>query len=173
MHLHIDNQIWDFDLDLLRDVTSPIDTRITEVEVHELADALGDLERLEHLVGLGFVACQAYLTSTLATLSIGRDYRQAAFDAGPRHTSGLAVAAILNHGANYWKHHPEWEVEERSKRGQHARAALDSIGYPAESDYPLANVLYELVRPQPTSFAALIPQLEAWRDALRRRGDTT
>jgi hypothetical protein len=96
----------DFDFPQLQEIATTLDGLLDEVqreiEVSEDPDGMGVLDRGEAIVGLGFVACQNYLVTRK-----GRRTKNV-YDMGPFHGSQLHIARIVNEGANYWKHHPEW-----------------------------------------------------------------
>jgi hypothetical protein len=61
--------IWDQYLEMLTGVLRVLDRELATIldgwqDATEEADALGYFDRAEHITGLGFVACQAYMTAT-------------------------------------------------------------------------------------------------------------
>ena len=158
----------DYDLELLVDVASVFDRQLEGIARKstecEDPDAFGYFDRAEHITGLGFVACQAYMAATYGYLRIAKPF---ALTVGPRHASGRAVAELINHAANYWKHNSAWPLEKNERRQKQVIEAFDDIGFPVGTDYPLSGVLMELSAPHEPSFRTLATLLEAWRNELR------
>lgn len=158
----------DFGLALLAEVLCVIDRRVETIindrpDASE-ADALGDLDRIEHAVGLGFVTCQVYLTTTYGSLGFDK---AKALAVGPRVRSGQSLASLVNHAANYWKHQGEWGLERGTARQERTREAFDDLGCPVDLDYPLQGILRRLAAPEIASLTPLVPLLMRWRDDLR------
>jgi|SRR4029077_17410650 hypothetical protein len=84
---------------------------------------------------------------------------------GPTHRSGLTIAEIANHAANYWKHQDEWRSEKKTKQQERTEAAIGSVGA-LPSDYPMTQVLTELTGDY--DFKPLLHDLAAWHDELCR-----
>ena len=96
------------------------------------------LDRAEHITGLGFAACQAYVTATHGVMNVGKSK---AFAFGPCHGSGQRIVEIVNHAANYWKHREEWHLDKSSARQNRIRNAFEAIGFSVDLDYPLSGVI--------------------------------
>ena len=161
-----DGRILDLDLQFLREFVRLLDTHLQQLEEETALvsdpDGCGVYDAAEHIVGLGFTACQGYLAATYGDLQMKKEE---ALKVGPGHRSGYTIAALVNHAAHFWKHHEEWSLNPNSPaqaRTQAALAALDIEG----SDYPLTRGLAALVLPTRGRFHALLSHLEAWRDAL-------
>jgi hypothetical protein len=166
-----DGAICDWDLDLLADIVLVIDkqlvTTLGDWQNSAEAEALGYFDRAEHIMGLGFVACQAYITATCGCLNVTKDR---ALSVGPRLNTGQRIVQIVNHAANYWKHHDEWHLE---RTPAHAARILDAFGAlaPDHVEYPLSGILTVLVDPEPATFKPLVAMLANWRDELRQLSD--
>ena len=168
MFLIKENSVLDFDLDLLVEILTVIDSQLDTIlrgwnDAAE-ADEFGYFDRAEHIAGLGFVACQAYMTSTYGFMNVEKPK---ALASGPRHKPGQTVVEIINHAANFWKHYDEWHLEKGTTRHDRIIAAFETLGSPVDLDYPLNGILAELVDPQPASFKPLVVKLARWRDDLR------
>jgi hypothetical protein len=165
MFIRLSSDIIDYDLQMLKEILHLLDTQLRRIdrEAEEYPDpeGFGFYDLGEATIGLGFVACQQYLSATYGWLSLPK---KSALLAGPKHYSGLSIAEIINHSANYWKHCEEWQV--LGKPSKRTGNALQKLGFTFETDYVLSNVLAEVVSPGPTCLRSLIPHLEAWRDAL-------
>lgn len=165
MLLKTSSGLIDYDLDLLADVIHVIDEQLEKI-VHRSSsvvdpDAMGYFDRAEHIIGLGFVACQAYMSSTYGFLRVPK---QVALTRGPRHSCGRTLANLVNHAANYWKHNSEWPLEKSHRQKAKIIAAFEAIGFPVGTDYPLRGVLTELAAPHEASFAPIVATLETWRN---------
>ena len=160
----------DLDLDLLQQLVRIIDQHLElmaqeSVEVDD-PDSFGYFDRMEHLTGLGFVACQTYMSSICGSLRIEK---QKALAIGPMHSSGQTKAQIINSAANYWKHNSEWILEKSDRQRKRIEETVDLVGFPINTDYPLSGVLTELAFPELAAFQPIVAALEAWRDELRNK----
>jgi hypothetical protein len=168
MFLICEEVVWDPDLDMLEEMLAVVDAQLESVqrdsENTSEADQLGYFDRAEHVTGLGFVACQAYLTATYGFLKLKK---LGALSVGPRHASGQPIAEIINHAANFWKHHEEWQLDKSQGQQDRIRQAFATVGFPADLDYPLSGILAELTAPQAAAFKPLVSRLEAWREEVR------
>jgi hypothetical protein len=127
-------------------------------------DALGVFEELESLLGLGFVACQQYLTRTSSWMKVKK---RAALAVGPKHPTGFTIAQIINDAANFWKHEPEWPGDEMSNnQWRKTKLAIEKVIGGPPGDYPVSRVLAKLTNGA-VKFKPLLPRLAAWRDELR------
>jgi hypothetical protein len=159
----------DFDLDLLQQLVRIIDQHLElmaqeSVQVDD-ADSFGYFDRMEHLVGLGFVACQTYMSSVCGFLRIEKPK---ALIVGPVHSSGQTKVQIINSAANYWKHNSEWTFEKSDRQRKRIEDTFDLVGFPINTEYPLSGVLTELVTPELAAFQPIIAVLVTWRDELRK-----
>lgn len=159
--------LFDYDLELLKDIVAPIDHYLEAIiqksrEVDD-PDSLGYFDRAEHIIGLGFVACQTYIITLCGYLRVRK---QDAFSFGPKHQSGQTVVQIANHAANYWKHNGERIMEKNEKQRKYVEKAFAALGFPVGTDYPLSGILAEITHPQPVKFVSLIGLLTDWKDEL-------
>ena len=143
---------------------------ILQEQINQSADPdqEGLLDRSEYLLGMGFVACQRYLTSTYGQ----HDWqKQPALEIGPHHNCGEPVARILNAAANYFKRSDDWDrsaVIERDsslleQKQRRTMSVIESVT--PWCDYTHAILLHELTGPT-SRFTALLPLLESWREKL-------
>ena len=162
----VDGTIFDFDLQFLREVAQLLDAQLKRLEAEakkvEDPDGFGVFDSAEHIVGLGFTACQNYLVATYGSLRVRKDK---ALGVGPKHRGGCTIAALVNHAANFWKHHDEWSLNPNDSRQARTMAGLATVGIEPDG-YPLAHLLAALVLPTSDQFQALLSHLEAWRDAV-------
>jgi len=159
--------IIDFDLDLLKQLINIIDYQLEIISQKasnvDDADSLGYYDSAEHITGLGFVACQTYMSSVYGYLKIDKQH---ALSLGPLHSSGQTKVQIINHVANYWKHNNEWSLEKEDNRRKQIEKAFESVGFPVNTDYPISGVLYKIVYPDRATFEPIITILELWRNEL-------
>ncbi len=124
------------------------------------ADSFGYFDSAEHVIGLGFVACQTYMATVYGYLKIEK---QKALAAGPRHSGGHTKVQIINHAANYWKHNNEWALDRTTARRQMIEKAFESVGFPVGTEYPLSGVLTEVASPEGAAFQPILQILELWK----------
>ena len=138
--------------------------RLPEDGDWEELDAFGSLDQAEFVTGLGFVACQAYLTDTAQRAGIPKS---SALSRGPEHTAGHPFVAIVNAAANCWKHRVEWsEVDPR--RDQKLTAKLiGSLGIEVRQEYVCSHTLAALLRPLPVRLEGICPFLSSWYEGLK------
>ncbi|MGA2706589.1 MAG: hypothetical protein ABSH35_36730 [Isosphaeraceae bacterium] len=162
------NIVYDPDLDILAGVLEVIDRQLATVrdgcDDPELADQFGFFDRAEHIIGLGFVACQAYLTATYGFLNIDKPE---ALTVGPVHPTGQRIVRIVNDAANFWKHHAEWHRDTSPAKHKQIQDTFTAVGFPVALDYPLSGILSVFVGPGGAAFKPLVAKLAAWRDDLR------
>jgi hypothetical protein len=160
----------DFDLDLLKQLVRILDHHLVvmyqEAAQEEDLDSFGYYDNAEHITGLGFVACQTYMSSVCGFYKIKK---RKALSVGPKHSSGQTKVQIIHDAANYWKHNSEWSFEKSDKRRNFIEKTFESMGFPVGTDYPLCGVLAEIVSPEKAAFKPIIPILELWRDELRKK----
>lgn len=159
-------RVSDLELDFLEKhlllINAQIDTVVADAKGCGDPDAFGVLDDIESLVGLGFVACQRYLTAAYGCTKLTKS---TALAVGPTHRSGLTIAEIANHAANYWKHQDEWRSEKKTKQQERTESAIGSVGG-LPSDYPMTQVLTELTGDY--DFKSLLHDLAAWHGELCR-----
>lgn len=109
----------DFDLDLFWDVAEPLNAKIQGLLAcgdAELAYTLDYGETIKQLLGVALAAAQVYIA---AISNYHGTSKEETLDLGPTHTSGHAIARLVNHGANFWKYADEWNwdaLTDRAKR---------------------------------------------------------
>jgi hypothetical protein len=162
-YIHMGNVRLRYEIGLIKDLILMIDEKLADLlersnDVDD-PDALGYFDSAEQLTGLGLVACQTYMTAVYGILGIAK---RDALLSGPRHSTGSTIVALINHGANYWKHNNEWSVSKDSRQREYTKKAFESVGFPVDLDYPLSGMLTELVAPEYASFAAILDKLEDW-----------
>ena len=181
MNLLLQGQLLDFPMNFLKEATGLVDKYIENLDERKEncpdPDSFGLYEDGEHITGLGFVACQYYIT---ATYSFYKNYdyhnytekKPVALKRGPKHCTGSPFAELINACANYWKHHEEWQgVPEKQLRSDAAETikAMKSLGIKvAGGYYPLHNAFCKLLGSPPYRFNALLPLLKEWREAVRQ-----
>ncbi|HEX6085952.1 MAG TPA: hypothetical protein VF266_15575 [Thermoanaerobaculia bacterium] len=165
MFLLAENGVCDSDLGSLVELLEVIDHHIAriddEVTRSSDPDGLGLCDRMEAVVGLGFVACQQYINATYPQLVPNKAQ---AIRHPPTLPGGQSAIELINAAANFWKHRDEWP-RPNGKDEERTRAVIDEVTSSA-ADYVMVNVLYELVRPHPLRFAPVVDLLTRWRDLL-------
>lgn len=120
-------------------------------------------DTMEYWCGVGFVACQKYISGVSSAYALSR---KQALDLGPTSNSGTTVVSTINAAANLWKHSDEWsdDIEPLNPRASHAAEIIFST-LPADAwEYRLCNTLHSLVGQ--VRFLGLLTVLEAWREAV-------
>ena len=157
----------DFDLDLLKQLIRIFDRHLDFIRQKATQgddlDSFGYFDSGEHITGLGFVACQTYMSSVYGYLRLEK---QKALSVGPFHSSGKTKVQIINDAANYWKHNNEWSPEKNEKQRKYIEETFELVGSPVNTDYPLSNVLAEIASPEHAAFELIITILELWRNEL-------
>lgn len=158
----------DFPLNFLVEILDLLDRKLGEIgeECHESFDPDGEglLEQCESITGLGFAACQTYITSVIGWYEVDRKH---ALALGPKHAGGRAVADLIDHASNLWKHLGEWPPPGVAHKGRdRISTALRTIGVAVDQDFPLSAVLWELSPHKSAQFKALTQALVAWREAV-------
>lgn len=127
---------------------------------YDMADQLDVPEMVEYLIGLGFAACQGYITGVCAEMAVSKPD---ALEVGPRHAGGATIAALTNYAANWWKHCDEWP-EELTGQSRRTYDGLMVLGVSAS--YPLTDALVHMTGARRPHFRQLAAQLSIWRDAV-------
>lgn len=107
-----DGRIYDSEIEYLEEVLHLLDGRLERLLANAPEftpewvppDSWDVYDSAEHTTGLGLVACQSYLAASYSYRKIAK---AVALRNGPVHPCGLTIVEIINHAANYWKHHDE------------------------------------------------------------------
>lgn len=164
-----DQDVMDFDLDILLKLLEVIDSQIasleTEINESDDPDGFGLIERWDGIAGLGFVACQQYLNATWRHLAAKGEGRSAVIASPPMHACGQSFATLIDKAANFWKHNGEWDPADTSKKHPEAstRAVVELL-VSRKDDYPMASMLDRLPAPGPPRFASLVLRIVDWRN---------
>jgi hypothetical protein len=165
--------IHDYNLELLREVLETLDNGLVRLdrmaEQGADPDEEGLVEPREHLLGVGLAACQRYLASTAAFVHLPKTE---ALQYGPRHRSGETLVALVNAGANFWKHADEWAMPRHTSLQALTLGTLSVLGVD-HAEAPLDAVFRSLCLDPSPKLVALLPHLEAWRDELPRNVSLT
>ncbi len=167
--MNIKNFLIHYDLKLLKELVQLIDQQIEKIcqlcsDVDD-PDSLGYFDRGLVVIGLGFVACQTFMSSVCGHLGVSKGNALAIC---PLHSSGNTKAQIINHAANYWKHNNEWDPSKKDKRREDIEKAFESVGFSVDLDYPLSCVLTELSLPGEARFQSVLGALDVWKDELEK-----
>lgn len=153
---------------MARELIELIDNRLSKLAKDstetEIVYELGYFDSMEHLTGLGFVACQTFMA---AIYGISKIDKNKALSVGPKHSCGSTIAAITNAAANYWKHNNEWVLDKSTKQKKIIEAMFEEVGFPVDTEYPLSGVLTELSEPNSASFTSVFKKLEVWSKELQ------
>jgi hypothetical protein len=112
---------------MLDEALATLDSLLSEIEgadACEDPDQFGYFDRLEWVAGLGFTACQTYITETRSWFGTER----ASLSWGPRYGRGdHTIAQVVNAAANYWKHQAEWDWSTEDTRRQRTVDVLSAV----------------------------------------------
>jgi len=165
-----DTASFDPDIGLLSELLHVLDRHLQQIEqaIHASPDpdSLGEFDRGEHLFGLAFVACQTYLAATCGRFRVSR---REALAVGESVADGLTKAALVNHAANFWKHHLEHTSDASDRLSQRTRDALAAAGVSPDASYPLSNVLATLLAGKALTLSGLANVMTDWRCELAER----
>ncbi len=188
MYLKMGGDFIDTDLVFLIEILEMLDLKLEKLnlDIQEAIncsadpDSLGYFDRGEYFVGVGFCACQRYMSSTYGPIGIEKSK---ALKVGPNHDGGLSLATIINVAANYWKHSDEWNsigfktnneeneielvirsIENLSKQQKGTVSAIETVT-PWE-DYTCANILASLTPGPELKLVELVSVLEEWRSQI-------
>jgi hypothetical protein len=155
---------WDPDADLLIDLVRVVDRYLERVDaamaVSQDPDAFGEFDRGEHVIGLGFVACQTYLAAACARSAVAK---RRGLELGPRLVGDATVAALVNYAANHWKHRLEPSTPASDAAAERRAAAFAAVGIQPSASYPLGQLLALLAPGGPGRFERVLPSLFSWR----------
>lgn len=160
----IEDEFVDWNLDILSELLSMLDGKISEINSQILNSSDPDYEGLcntgEYFIGIGFVAIQRYLVDTLIGTGIDKNK---AYILGPKFSSDITYVSLINSAANWWKHEAEWfNKDEIPRNGQRTIEHVTAI---AEShEYALSNILASICGSGNISLGALVPYLIEWRN---------
>ena len=162
MIFHMSDGVFDFYHQFLTETAEFVDIKLDQIDAEAAAcedpDAFGQFDRFEYVCGIGFVACQEYITAVSARSgSKGKVLRK-----GPK-VGKYAIAELVNAGANYWKHHHTWTNPPGDKE-RHSVELLQSAGVDPYKEYVVVNLLAKLQGDQPCRFSPLVQCLTTWRD---------
>lgn len=166
MYLKVEGEIADRELHLLSELLHILDGKIVEVSnlIYKSLDPESDglADRGEYFIGVGFSVIQQYLTDTLTLTGVNK---RSAFDVGPRYSKEFTFVSVVNAAANWWKHSAEWVGQETTNKLalQTQRIVFETV---ESLDYPLSNVLAQLLDTSDITLSALLPNLVLWRSAV-------
>ena len=167
------------DFDYQKGLTSQL-INIIDERIDELYDLIENshiddesiFESIEHIVGLGFVVLQQYMTVVYGNL---QKEKEDVLPKGPKHKGGNTFAKIVNASADYWKHNSEWPLDTtRNRKGKEKIEAIFKMisinGHPVSANdyYPLVNILFELSHTENRRFSAVFKKILEWRSELYR-----
>ena len=165
------------DIDYQKGLTSQL-INIIDEKIDELWPLLKNshidderiFEIIEHIVGLGFVVLQQYIT--VACGDFKKRKNKDVLSKGPKHKGGNTFSEIVNASANYWKHNSQWSLDKNRSHKEDIEAIFKTISITSpisvDDDYPLGNILPELSHTKNRRFNAVFKKILEWRDELSR-----
>ena len=163
----------DFQKGLTSQLINIIDERIDKLYYLIKDNHIDDesiFESIEHIVGLGFVVLQQYMTVVCGEL---KQEKKDMLPKGPKHESGNTFAKIVDVSANYWKHNSEWSLDRNRSYEEKSEAFFKTIsinGHPVSVNdyYLLVNILFKLSHTEKGQFNAVFKKILEWRNELYR-----
>ena len=163
----------DFQKGLTSQLINVIDERIDKLYYLIKNNHIDDesiFESIEHIVGLGFVVLQQYMTVVCGEL---KREKKDMLPKGPKHESGNTFAKIVDVSANYWKHNSEWSLDKNRSYKEKSEAFFKTIsinGHPVSVNdyYLLVNILFKLSHTEKGQFNAVFKKILEWRNELYR-----
>ena len=177
IELHTDTDLYmiDYQKGLTSQLINIIDERIDKLYdliKNSHIDDESIFESIEHIVGLGFVVLQQYMTVAYGNL---QKKKKDVLSKGPKHKSGNTFAEIADASADYWKHNGEWLLDTpRNRKGKKDIEAIFKMisinGHPVSVNdyYPLVKILFELSHTEKRQFNAVFKKILEWRNELNR-----
>lgn len=166
MYIKISDEYADRELRLLSGLLSTLDEKVIEnmraIACSTDPESDGLTDRGEYFIGVGLAAIQQYLTDTLTLTGLKKDR---AFKIGPSYSSEFTFVSVINAAANWWKHSAEWQGAS-SQSGMALRTQEIVMAVSGSEDYPLSNVLANLLGTSDITLSALLPNLVLWREAI-------
>ena len=159
-----DGTVFDYDLLFLDPLLKAFDTQLRfvtkSIEEQYGLDRTEYLNQLDYLAGVGFTACQQYITAICRATNIApREARKLP----PAYNSDLTVVEVIHAGANYWKHHEEWTPENADKRKETV-TMLTKAGADIEGAYICSDLIDSICGTGANPFSRLKQLLVEWRN---------
>ena len=158
---------FDFRYSWLREALRALDAGIDRI-VSSDEDGMHQAEHIEELVGLAFVALQAYIASTISDLRAA--YPREGIERGTflqqksEPIAGLTCVAVTWHMGNYYKHHDEWQDWQPVGPRSETVRALERLGITETTELPCKEALRLLLGDR-AELTMLLESVAAWRDA--------
>lgn len=136
-----------------------------------LLDQFDVYASIDHVIGLGFVACQVYVVSTAHQLGLSQ---ADALRIGPVHPNGEPRVALVHHAANLFKHSDAWD----DPTNPHARRTLAGVApmHLDPDDFPMVDALFALVGSlelRNLRLRLVLADLLGWREAALQTSDSS
>ena len=157
----------DYQKGLTSQLINIIDEKLYDLIRNSHIDDESIFESIEHIVGLGFVVLQQYMTVVCGNLEKkGKDV----LSKGPKHKDGKTFSEIVNASANYWKHSSEWPLDKNCRDKDKRIKAIEAIlrSFSDNGGYPLVNILSELSHTEKGQFNAVFKKILEWRNELNQ-----
>jgi hypothetical protein len=156
----------DFRYSWLREALHALDAGLQRINSSD-SDGMHQAEHTEELLGLAFVAIQAYMASSMSDLGAAFPHiKIGRADFLAQHSvsvGGVSCAEVLWHMGNYYKHHDEWEDWQPVGPRSETVRVLDRIGVTQETELPCRKALVLLLGDK-IELASLLESTSVWRD---------
>ena len=157
----------DYQKGLTSQLINIIDEKLYDLIRNSHIDDESIFESIEHIVGLGFVVLQQYMTVVCGNLE---KKKKDVLSKGPKHKDGKTFSEIVNASANYWKHSSEWPLDKNCRDKDKRIKAIEAIlrSFSDNGGYPLVNILSELSHTEKGQFNAVFKKILEWRNELNQ-----
>ena len=162
-------RVSDFDLVPVEQIARIVETEIARCQEHDARlisiDPAFAYETAEELIGICFVTAQVYLVSIWKWINIELDRRIGTSVTRHDLYSLHQAIPVINAVANYYKHHEEWDIDDRHSKQTKSILSLIGIDVSDPScEFPCVAALERLTGAewQPSRIISL---LKEWTDA--------
>jgi len=166
--MYDEDSVFSVEFDLLSGLLSSFDEQYALLLQREHTCSSLDpslwLEQTDYLAGLGFVACQQFISATHPLSELGRTK---ALHVGPRTSWGFPFAELANAAANHWKHSEEDELVSGGKKSKRTRKTIEKSGIVVDDEpYVCRELLRKLSDDSEKPFSVLASLARDWLKAI-------
>lgn len=163
--LIVNGEIGDAELFWLEEYLSVVDEKLKKYSVDSQLNS-GEMDAAEYWIGMGFIAMQRYMHGVITQFEYSKPK---AILFPPYVFEGITYAEVINEGANYAKHEPEWWtkiINNESFKKNEMTTLTTILKITDWNAYTLSTVLATLVENRELKFSSLISKIQSWRDNL-------
>jgi hypothetical protein len=147
-------------------VLDSLDQGILQI-ANELPDGLDQVEHIEEVVGIAFVALQGYISGAEADMhsafSIPKQTSQRLRKENCPTVSGVPLIGAIWAAANYYKHHDQWPDWKPIGQRRETITTLARLGISKDTEFPCVKV-HRAVTAHSGRLVQLLGLVTAWRE---------